>query len=174
MVGWVPQHNQCRKGQEMTKIMKIETQNHPNGKRTHSSSAFLTPKSGELVHIAIHKGVIEECLNKVGTKGLVSIPELYETDGKDTEEVKVQLVFWCPLSKATWWVTERDIEDPELFFGFCSVVSGGGELGYFRLCDIAEYCCRAGSPAILEDYTGAEGHTLAEVRSAYWEGRLLY
>jgi len=166
-----------KKGKGSIKMLKkwnIQTQRHPNGQRTHSCAKFLTPKSTNSEHIEIHQVLINRSIEKVGEKGLKNIPELYATEDKESKDVKVQLVFWCPLTKATWWVTERDKEDPELLFGFCSVVTGGGELGYFRVTDIAAYCSAAGAPAILEDFTGATGHTLSEVRSAYLDGRLLY
>jgi hypothetical protein len=159
---------------KMTKNVRVSTRRDVNGKKTHAPNLFLTKKSHTQEALAFHKHVLDKCIQKVGDKGLASVPKLYQTDGMGLENVKVQLIFWCPVTRATWWITERDDEDPDVFFGFVSVVSGGGELGYFRLSDIAEYCALAGAAGILEDFTSTKGFTVEEVQNSYNEGKLLF
>jgi hypothetical protein len=117
-----------------------------------------------------HQAVIKTLLDNVNPEGLASIPDLYEEDGKEPNTVKAQLCFWCPTTDATWWITERSTKDRNLFFGYVSIHEGFGELGYFRLEDIAGYCAHAGVTAILEDHTQSRGYSLGHVKAVVSKG----
>lgn len=65
-----------------------------------------------------------------------ALPPLYSQDGKDPADVTVEVKFFLPGSRWTWYATEFDGEDT--FFGY--VVSGidpsYDELGYFSLSEL--------------------------------------
>lgn len=92
------------------------------------------------------------------------IPDIYTTENMKAEEVQVQMVVWFPLFDGQWAITEVSKEDPDLCFGYASVLNGCGELGYFRFSDIAEYASACGISPVVEDYTRGKGDTLAGIR----------
>lgn len=46
------------------------------------------------------------------------------------------LKLFTPWAGATWLVTERDSDDPDMLFGLADLGQGYPEIGYFRLSEI--------------------------------------
>lgn len=56
--------------------------------------------------------------------------------GHNTAHYPPVLKLFTPWANATWLITERDPEDPDLLFGLCDLGVGEPELGYVRLSEL--------------------------------------
>jgi hypothetical protein len=65
------------------------------------------------------------------------LPPLYSNEDKDAAEVRVLVKFFNPTGAGTWYATEYSPEE-RLFFGYAYITEG--ELGYFSLDELAEFC----------------------------------
>lgn len=63
------------------------------------------------------------------------LPGLYETEKVPVEDKIIQVKFFNPFGRGTWYGVEYDPED-RLFFGFCELFEGEGEWGYFSLTEL--------------------------------------
>lgn len=84
-------------------------------------------------------------------------PRLYETEGKDPQEIKIIAKFFDPCSQWTWYAIEYDPVE-RIFFGF--VRGHGDEIGYFSLDELQGIKGRLGVGIERDLYFGE--HTLAE------------
>lgn len=75
-----------------------------------------------------------------------ALPKLYSQENNPDPLVVVK--FFSPYSGATWFATEFDGDDT--FFGWCEVLPGMGELGYFSLSELAGLH-RGGLPLVERD-----------------------
>jgi hypothetical protein len=57
-------------------------------------------------------------------------------DGKDTSNTKPVLKLFNPCGAATWLISERDPEEPDLLFGLCDLGFGCPEIGRVSLAEI--------------------------------------
>ena len=113
----------------------------------------------------INPGLALPVLSKLVSKcDQDKIPDIYSTENLGAENTPVSFVVWFPSLVGQWVVTERCRKDPDLCFGYASIFPRSGELGYFRLSDIAEYSAQTGVSPVVEDWTRGKGSTLSEVR----------
>jgi hypothetical protein len=57
-------------------------------------------------------------------------------EGGDTSQTKPVLKLFNPCGAATWLISERDPEDPDILFGLCDLGFGCPELGRVSLSEI--------------------------------------
>lgn len=57
-------------------------------------------------------------------------------DGKDTGQTKPVLKLFNPCGAATWLISERDPEEPDILFGLCDLGFGTPEIGRVSLSEI--------------------------------------
>jgi hypothetical protein len=57
-------------------------------------------------------------------------------EGKDTSNTKPVLKLFNPCGGATWLISERDPEEPDLLFGLCDLGFGCPEIGRVSLAEI--------------------------------------
>jgi hypothetical protein len=61
--------------------------------------------------------------------------------GEDTSSTKPVLKLFNPSGAATWLISERDPDDPDILFGLCDLGFGCPELGSVSLSEIAAVRC---------------------------------
>jgi hypothetical protein len=90
------------------------------------------------------------------------IPPLYSQDGKNPEEVKITVKFFCPWNNWTWYVTEGEYDPNQDTWMFFGLIRGQEiELGYFTLKELKSVS-RKGLKIERDMYFGK--HTLAEAK----------
>lgn len=91
------------------------------------------------------------------------MPKLYSQDGKNKDDIKIIVKFFCPWNQWTWYATEGDFseEDNWLFFGY--VVGLEKELGYFSLQEMERIKGGTGNINLERDMYFGFNHTLGEV-----------
>jgi hypothetical protein len=57
-------------------------------------------------------------------------------DGKSTDATKPVLKLFNPCGAATWLISERDPEEPDLLFGLCDLGFGCPEIGRVSLAEL--------------------------------------
>ncbi len=93
-------------------------------------------------------------------ENLQDLPALYSQEDKSNKEIKIRVKFFLPGTACYWYATEYRPEE-KLFFGYCEVLPGGGELGYFTLADLESVKNRFGVKVERDRHFGE--HFLQEV-----------
>ena len=90
---------------------------------------------------------------------LAKLPPIGSTSEKKPEDVPIIVKLFNPSGAGTWWITEGDIENGELF-GYAKIQEG--ELGYISLKELQEFRGRFGLGIERDRHYG--NHTLKEVK----------
>lgn len=77
-------------------------------------------------------------------------------------ERKVVVKYFTPDANATWWISERDSNNPDILFGLCDLGLGMQELGYVSLEELKTVKGRLGLP-VERDLYWDEKQLLSEV-----------
>lgn len=93
--------------------------------------------------------------------------------GEDTSGTKPVLKLFNPSGAATWLISERDPEDPDILFGLCDLGFGCPEMGSVSLSEISAVRCPPfGLPIERDKWFKAEKTLVEYADEAREKGRI--